>query len=89
MWKFLHFSALRFSVKSISRNSKGQKLPFLYKSGALNLNFSIFLHFLKAKIYLNQEFIAPEIAKKGIFFNIYKFTFSKIDFTENLSDRKY
>ena len=48
--------------------------------------FYEFLHFVKAEIDEKSQFKASKIPKNGIF---RAFRISKIDFTQNLSDRKF
>ena len=58
---------LKFPVKINFRNYRGPKAAILTHSEALNFDYSWFLHFLKARIYQNKKFRAPEIAKLAFF----------------------
>ena len=85
MWKFKKFSDTQNFREINFRDFRGSKTAILAHVEALNFDFCEFLHFGKAEIYPNHEFIAPKIAKMTFFEPL---TFSKIGFTENLSDRK-
>ena len=75
------FLSLRFYVKSILRILELQNLPL----EALNFDFYEFLHFLKAEIYQFNKIQSPFIGQNGSFCIS---TILKIDFKQNLSDRK-
>ena len=71
---------LRIYVKLVLGIPESQNLPFTLE--AQNFDFYEFLHLLKDTIYQINQIQSP---KNGSFRTSW---FSKIDFTENLTDRK-
>jgi len=79
-----------FSITQILREinfgySRSAKSAILTHSEALNVDFNEFLHFLKAEIYQINQIQSPKNCKNG---NFRTSRVSKVDFTQNMRDRK-
>ena len=84
MWKFQDFSITQILCEINYRDSKSAKSAFLTHLEALNFDFYEYLHW-KAATYQINKIQHPKTGKNN---NFRPSRFSKIDFTENLSDRK-
>ena len=63
VWKFLNFPITQILRQIKVGDSRIAKSAILTHLEALNFDFYEFLHFLKAELYPNKKFSAPEIAK--------------------------
>ena len=85
MWKFQDFSITQILREINFGDSGSVKSAILTHVEALNFDSHEFLHFLKTEIYQIKEIQSPKNCKTSSFRT---FAFSKIDFTQNLSDSK-
>ena len=84
VWKFHHFSITQILREINFRVSKSAKSAIFTHLEALNFDLYEFLHFSDAEIYQINKIQNPQNGQNDSFKS---FRFSKIDFTQNLSDR--
>ena len=85
VWNFHDFSIIQILREINFRKSRGAKSAILTLLETLKFDLCKFLPFVKAENDQKSKFRVSKIAKNGIFRTS---QVSKIDFTQNLKDRK-
>ena len=85
VWKFNDFPITQIIREINLRDFRGAKSAIFAHLEALYFSFCKIVHFLKAETYQINRFRASKLSKNGSFCSN---RFSKIEFTQNLSDRK-
>ena len=85
MWQFHDFSIAQILREIKFGDSGSAKFAIFTYLEALNFDFYALLHFLRLKLTNSTKFTASNMVKMTMFSTG---RFTKIDFTQNLNDRK-